>query len=66
MPSTVVAMKARLPFVITGLVAACATLFAAGETLQYYVRSRIWNAPFHWAGSFAENLLSSVILAALS
>jgi two-component system, LytTR family, sensor kinase len=59
-------VKARKSFLTAGLVAACATLFGIGETLQYYLRSRLWGYPFTWAGSLSENVLTSFILAALT
>ena len=59
-------MKARKSFLTAGLVAACATLFGIGETLQYYLRSRLWGFPFAWAGSLSENVLTSFVLAALT
>ena len=59
-------MKARKPFVVAGIVTACATFFAVGETLQYYLRARMWGSPFQWAGSLTENLLTSMVLAALT
>ena len=59
-------MKARPSFVVAGIVTACASLFALGETLQYYLRARLWGYPFQWAGSYTENLLTSMVLAALT
>ena len=59
-------MNARKPFLIAGLVAGCATLWGVGETLQYYLRSRMWGQPFAWGGSLAENVLTSFVLAALT
>jgi signal transduction histidine kinase len=59
-------VNARKPFLIAGLVAACATLFGIGETLQYYLRSRLWGYPFTWSGSLSENVLTSFVLAALT
>ena len=59
-------MKARRSFLTAGLVAACATLFGIGETLQYYLRSRLWGYPFTWTGSLSENVLTSFVLAALT
>lgn len=59
-------IKARSGFLIAGVIAACATLFGIGETLQYYFRSRMWGSPFQWAGSLSENLLSSAVLASLT
>jgi two-component system, LytTR family, sensor kinase len=59
-------VKARKSFLTAGLVAACATLFGIGETLQYYLRSRMWGYPFTWSGSLSENVLTSFVLAALT
>jgi two-component system LytT family sensor kinase len=59
-------VKARKSFLTAGIVAACATLFGIGETLQYYLRSRLWGYPFTWAGSLSENVLTSFVLAALT
>ena len=59
-------MNARKPFLIAGLVAGCATLWGAGETVQYYLRSRLWGQPFAWAGSLSENVLTAFVLAALT
>lgn len=60
------AVKARESFLIAGLVAACATLFGIGETLQNYLRSRLWGQTFALAGSLSENVLTAFILAALT
>lgn len=59
-------MKARPSFLIAGLVAGCATLFGIGETVQNYLRSRLWEQPFAWAGSLSENITTAFILAALT
>ncbi|HYK03528.1 MAG TPA: histidine kinase [Thermoanaerobaculia bacterium] len=59
-------VKARKSFLTAGIVAACATLFGIGETLQYYLRSRLWGYPFTWTGSLSENVLTSFVLAALT
>jgi two-component system, LytTR family, sensor kinase len=59
-------VNARPSFVIAAIVTGCAALFGVGETLQYYLRSRMWGMPFQWAGSLAENLMTSMVLAALT
>jgi hypothetical protein len=59
-------VKARSSIVAAGVVGACATLFALFETLQYYVRSRMWGQSFDWMDSVAANLASSFVLAALT
>ena len=59
-------MKARPSIIAAGVVGACATLFGLFETLQYYVRSRMWGQPFDWIGSVGANLSSSFVLAALT
>jgi two-component system, LytTR family, sensor kinase len=61
-----VAVKVRKPFVVIGLVAACALLFGLLETLQYYVRSTMWGQSFDWMRSIAANVSTSFVLAALT
>jgi two-component system, LytTR family, sensor kinase len=59
-------VKVRPPFLIAAVITLCAALFAFGETLQYYLRSRMWNQPFRWTASFTENMLTSMVLAGLT
>ena len=59
-------MNARPSFLIAGVVTACATLFAVGETLQSWIRSRMWGMPFEWAVSLSDSLVTSMVLAALT
>lgn len=59
-------VKARPAFLIAAVMTAGALLFAFAETFQYYLRSRMWNQPFRWTASFSENLLTSMVLAALT